>query len=274
MSYYKLTLTILGLLLSIFVGVIRYFTGPEWALSLFYLFPICAVTWYVGRRAGILIAIISATSWLTADLMMKHTFSNTLIPFLNETFRLLVFLITTFVLSALKNALVNQKKLAKMDPLTGVANRRAFLESLSIEMNRSHRFKLPFSVMYIDLDNFKTINDHFGHSTGDTLLRSVAVTIKNNIRTIDVLARLGGDEFVILLPETGAESVCAVAHKLQVKLLTLMQKNEWRVTSSIGVITFNSPPFSVDEVIKEADILMYCAKQDGKNMIKQRVVNE
>ena len=221
-----------------------------------------------------LISVISATSWLIADLMMIKTFSNVVIPFLNETFRLTVFFIITFTLSALKNALKEQKKLALTDPLTGTGNRRAFLKLADIEINRSRRFNAPFSIAYIDLDNFKRINDHFGHSAGDMLLISVANTIKRNIRTIDGIARLGGDEFALLFPETGDEAARSVAQKLQAELLDLMKKNKWPVTASIGVVTFNTPPLSIDEVIREADSCMYSAKQNGKNMIKYQVTNK
>jgi diguanylate cyclase (GGDEF)-like protein len=273
MSFLKIALTVLGLLLSIFVGLVRYLSGPEWALSLFYLFPICIVTWLVGRWAGVLISVVSATSWLIADLMMIQTFSHFLIPYLNETFRLIVFFIITFTLSALKNLLNKQQKLALTDTLTGTGNRRAFFKLVDTEIDRSGRFNLPFSIAYIDLDNFKKINDHFGHSIGDILLRSAAKTIKSNIRTIDTIARLGGDEFVLLLPETGDEAARSVAQKLRVELLNLMNKNKWPVTASIGVVTFNCPPNNVDEVIKEADHCMYSAKHNGKNMIKYQVAN-
>ena len=270
----KIALTVVGLVLCICVGLVRYLSGPEWALSLFYLFPICVVTWFVGRWAGMLISVISATSWLIADLMMIKTFSNVVIPFLNETFRLTVFFIITFTLSALNNALKEQKKLALTDPLTGTGNRRAFLKLADIEINRSRRFNAPFSIAYIDLDNFKRINDHFGHSAGDMLLISVANTIKRNIRTIDGIARLGGDEFALLFPETGDEAARSVAQKLQAELLDLMKKNKWPVTASIGVVTFNTPPLNIDEVIREADSCMYSAKQSGKNMIKYQVTNK
>ena len=270
----KIALTVFGFALSLFVGLVRYLSGPEWALSLFYLFPICIVTWFVGRWAGILISVSSATSWLIADLTMVQTFSHPVVPFLNETFRLTVFFIITFTLSALQNALEEQKKLALTDPLTGTGNRRAFLKLTDIEINRSRRFNAPFSIAYIDLDNFKRVNDHLGHSAGDILLISVANTIKRNIRAIDTIARLGGDEFALLFPETGDEAARSVAQKLQVELLDLMKKNEWPVTASIGVATFNTPPLNVDEVMREADSCMYSAKQCGKNMIKYQITNK
>ena len=264
----------LGFVLIAFVWLIRYLMGSEWAVSLFYLFPICMVTWFVGRHAGVVLSIVSAASWLVADLIVIDTFSHSLIPYLNETFRLVVFLIVIFTLSMLKNALKRQKELARTDSLTGIANRRAFMESANVELGRARRFKNPFSVAYMDLDNFKIINDRFGHSAGDAFLRSVAQTLKNNTRIIDVVARLGGDEFILLLPETGADSASEVMSKLRAKLLDLAQRNGPPVTFSIGAITFNTPPSSVDEMVQKSDYLMYSAKQNGKNMINYQVVEE
>jgi len=271
--HFKRLLFILSFSITLLVGVVRYLTGTEWALSLLYLFPILFVTWFIGRWAGIVISIISALSWLVADLLMIHSFSNPLIPFLNEIFRLIVFLIFTIVLSKFKKAFLNHKELARIDPLTGIANRRTFFELADREINRMQRYNRSFSVAYIDLDNFKPVNDSFGHDEGDILLSIVAKTITNNIRAIDVVARLGGDEFVILLSEIGDTSAYSVVRKLQKELLNIMKKNGWPVTFSIGLVTFNIPPNSVNEILKETDALMYAAKQGGKNMIMHNISN-
>lgn len=273
-NYFKFFLTIFCLLLTILIGVIRYLTGPEFALSLFYLFPIILGTWYVGQGVGILLSLASAFSWLVADLAMTYAFSNILIPFLNETFRLLVFLIITFLLVKLKNAIDTHKALSRTDSLTQVHNRRAFQDLADLELTKARRSKKPLSFLYVDIDNFKQINDHFGHRIGDTLLRSVAKTIKSNIRAIDIVARLGGDEFGILLAETGSGAVALVARKLKEKLLGLMKNYNRRVTFSIGVVTFETPPDSVDQLIDAADSQMYFAKNMGKNRIHYKIVAE
>ncbi len=123
-------------------------------------------------------------------------------------------------------------------------------------------------------NNFKKINDNFGHPTGDRLLLSVANTIENNIRAIGLIVRFGGDEFGILLAETGAESAAQVVGKLKKKLLKLVWDNGWPVTFSIGVATFISPPGSIDEMIDAADAQMYFANQDGKNRTRYKVIAE
>jgi diguanylate cyclase (GGDEF)-like protein len=273
-KYFKCLLTIFCFLLAILTGLIRYLTGPEFSLSLFYLFPIILGTWYVGQSAGVLLSLVSAFSWLVADLSMPHVFSSTLIPFLNESFRLLVFLIITFILAKLKTAIDTHKALARTDSLTRVHNRRAFHDLADLELIKARRSRKPLSILYLDIDNFKQINDRFGHHVGDALLCSVAKTIKANIRAIDILARLGGDEFGILLAETGSGAVALVARKLKEKLQGLKQNYKWPVTFSIGVATFESPPGSVDQLIDAADSQMYFAKNKGKNRIHYKIFAE
>jgi len=149
-----------------------------------------------------MISIASAITWLIADFTSGHIYSHSAIPYWNMSVRLGTFLIITFLLSTLKSALEHEKELARTDSLTGIANRRYFIELANMEINRACRYKHPFTIVHIDLDNLKAVNDRFGHSTGDTVLRLVVNTIQNNIRATDIVARLGGDEFVILLPET------------------------------------------------------------------------
>jgi diguanylate cyclase (GGDEF)-like protein len=273
-KYSKLLFSIFCFILASSIGVIRYLTGPEWALSVFYLFPIGLSTWYVGMGVGAFISLVSIISWLIADLMMLNSFSSPLIPYLNETFRLIVFLILTYIIARLKTSVDNHKQLARTDHLTGIANRRAFFDLANLELNKARRNHTPISVLYMDIDNFKHINDHFGHHIGDRLLGSVAKTIKNNIRAMDVIARFGGDEFGILLAETGTGPAALVATKLTEKLSALVQHNRWPVTFSMGVVTFEIIPATVDEMIDVADAQMYLAKQNGKNRTRYKIIKD
>ena len=258
--------------LSVAIGYIRYLTGPELALSIFYVFPIFLVTWNIGFWSGLIISFTSATSWLIADVMMPHTFSSVSIPYINETFRLTVFIIITYTVNQLRNTLKNHKELSERDPLTFLSNRRTFYNISDMELKKAQRYHTPISFLYIDLDNFKDVNDHLGHEIGDILLQSVAAALKNSIRSIDNIARLGGDEFGIMLSETDAESAKLVTQKIEIILHKLMSDNHWPVTVSIGVVTFKCLPKSVDEMIKEADAQMYMAKKLGKNRAQYKVI--
>jgi diguanylate cyclase (GGDEF)-like protein len=271
-NYFKPLLVAISFVLALAIGIIRYLTGPELALSLFYLLPIGLSTWYVGKWTGVFISLTSAVTWLIADLMMLNSFSNIFIPFLNESFRLIVFLVVAYIISRLKTSLDTHRQLARTDHLTGIHNRRAFFDLANLELNKARRYQMPISVLYLDIDNFKQINDRYGHQVGDQLLRLVAKTIKDHIRSIDVTARFGGDEFGILLAETRPEAAALVAGKLKERLEKLAQQNRWPVTFSTGVVTFERIPTSVDEMIDAADAQMYLAKQNGKNRTRYQTI--
>ncbi|GGD74957.1 sensor domain-containing diguanylate cyclase [Lacimicrobium alkaliphilum] len=169
---------------------------------------------------------------------------------------------------SLKHALDKEKKLARMDSLTNVANRRAFYEFAEKEKDRSLRHSLIFTLVYIDLDNFKLVNDRFGHNTGDKLLKMVASNTLHSIRSSDMLARLGGDEFGILLPETDAALARKMMTRLIRKLEKVMDENQWPVSFSIGVLTCQNANTAFEDLMKKVDGLMYQIKHQGKNAIK------
>ncbi|BBO81414.1 GGDEF domain-containing protein [Desulfosarcina ovata] len=270
--YKKPLLLILSFALVLLIGWLRFLTGPEFAFSFLYLVPIVITSWMAGRQWGVLISAVSAFSWLLADICMSDQFSQSYIPIVNETFRLTVFLFIVFIIARNKQILENQQELATLDPLTGAANRRAFFNLARTEIDRSRRYGHPFSVMVIDIDDFKQVNDTFGHHVGDRLLSTVVETIKNHVRAIDIVARFGGDEFVILLVRTDERSASLVARKLQTQLLNNMRGKGWTVTFSMGLATYHSVPESVDETVRAADQLMYQIKHNGKNGIKHAVL--
>lgn len=267
-------LLILAFACTLLISFVNYRTGPEWAFSAFYIVPIIFVSWKAGIRAGRLISFISAASWLLADLTKLEYYSSFVIPCINETLRLVVFLVIATVISKLKIAIENQKELAGTDPLTQVLNRRAFYHLAELELNSARRYKTPTAFLYLDIDNFKGINDHFGHHVGDRLLRSVAKSIKSNMRAIDVIVRFGGDEFGVLLTATDAASSLQVTEKLNEKLLGVVRSNGWPVTFSIGIASYLFPPDNIDEMIETADAQMYTAKQQGKNRIQQKIITD
>ncbi|MBU0993781.1 MAG: GGDEF domain-containing protein [Proteobacteria bacterium] len=260
--------------LTVFIGLARYYTGTEYALSVFYLFPITIAAWHSGFAAGFFISVSSACSWLIADLILLDTFSKPLVPYINETFRLIVFLFMAYLVSELKNACFTQEQLARTDALTGLLNRRAFLEYMEIEFNKVKRFGHVVSIIYIDVDDFKRVNDVLGHSGGDRLLCVIAGIIQSNIRIIDVSARLGGDEFSVLLPQTDADAAFLVATKIQKKLFNVKLGHNWHPSVSMGVATYECLPESIHDMIKKADTLMYAAKQSGKNTINRQVMKD
>lgn len=261
------------LALLFLIGALDYLTGEEITFSVFYLIPVSLVSWRTNRWIGILFCFSSAIVWFYADILAGHVYSHPIIPYWNAFVRLCFFVVVSYLLTRLKASLTREKILARSDALTGLLNIRAFSELAEIEMNRSRRFKRPFTIGYIDLDNFKMVNDEWGHSVGDTLLQLVGEVIKKNTRAVNIAARLGGDEFAILLTETGIEDAKQAFSRLQEIIIEAMRGNKWGVTLSIGSVTYNNPPDRVDDMIKRADNLMYSAKSSGKNRIVYEVVD-
>jgi len=248
--------------------MIDYLIGPEISFAVFYLLPVFWTTWFVGQWAAVFISIMSAATWLAMDLLAGATYSHRAIPYWNAATRWTFFLIVAVLLSALKRRLEFEEELARMDALTGVSNVRSFTELANMEIDRARRYHHSFTLIYIDADNFKSINDRLGHNTGDALLQSMAKAVKGEVRSTDVVARLGGDEFAILLLETSYEPAQRVIQKVHQRLSDTMAEEGWPVTFSIGAVTFNTPPDSVIEMIRQADGLMYAAKRNGKDMVK------
>ena len=267
----KSILVFAGFMLIGIIGYVDYLTGYEFAFSVFYVFPIYLITWLTNQRSGLMASIASAVTWLVADITTGHPYSHPLIPIWNTLIRLSFFVIITFLLASLKNALQREKELSLTDYLTSASNSRHFYEAAQMEIDRFQRYQHPFTVAYIDFDNFKTMNDQFGHTKGDLILQTVVSFIRKKTRKTDMVARLGGDEFALLLPETDQESAQIIFANLHSGLLDEMRKNNWSITFSIGVVTCKVSPHTTDELVKMADELMYSVKSNGKNTVKYSV---
>ena len=166
------------------------------------------------------------------------------------------------------------EQLASTDPLTDVLNRRALAERLSGEMERVRRYETTVSVLLIDIDFFKRVNDTHGHLVGDDVLTEIAELLQRAVRAVDVVARYGGEEFVIVLPETGAVGAASFAERIRelVEAKTFVQTPDGtglRITASIGVATFPSPGVqTVEDLLAKADQALYRAKAEGRNLVR------
>jgi diguanylate cyclase (GGDEF)-like protein len=260
--WWIITLLLLGL------GIIDYFTGAELSISLFYLVPISLASWSLGIKPGQVAASIAAIVWQASNLLAGEHVSGPFVIFWNTAVRLSVFLIYSTLLSEFRIVLRHQTELSRTDPLTGILNRRSFYEAVSLDLKIIDRYQRIFSVVFIDLDNFKSINDKFGHLTGDALLVRVAECINHQLRGTDLAARLGGDEFAILMAETDEAAAKKAIPRIQTALIDEMAEAKWPVAFSMGVLTCNSAPSSVQDTLHLADQLMYAAKRSGKNCIE------
>lgn len=259
-----------GFCLLILMGLINYQFSSDTSLAFLYLLPIAISTWFVNKKAGFGICILSAIAerfvHKNIDIWQVNTFSF----YWNLGVIFVLFLTISYLIYHLRLSLDRERELARIDDKTGVANKRLFLELAGLEVKKSNRFRHPLTVIYMDIDDFRQLNEALGYAVGDKLLKAVAETIKHNLRETDIIARIGGDEFIVLLPGSGYEPAQIVISRLQKQLSEMMQENQWVATFSIGAATFINPPKSVEEMIHRADRFMYIAKKNGKNQLNHQ----
>ncbi len=255
---------VICLLLTALIARVDFLSGQE--VSIFFLIPVAMSTWYGGHRTGIFFSIFSVILCLFIGILaFDHHYINTPAPYWNAVDHLGFFLITGELLNYLKIHLGIEKLLTRTDDLTGLFNVRGFTEHVEKLFGVAARHNRHISLIYVDLDNFKQMNEQFGKATGDGLLRVVGGKIASSLRASDVAGRMGSDEIAIVLPETDESGARAMVDTLRLTLLQEMERNHWPVSFSMGVVSFNSPRANLDDAIRIAESLVYQAKAGGSN---------
>jgi len=278
----RLITTVSVVALIVGLGWIDYVTGPDFGFSLFYILPISVVAWRYGRTEAWSAAIAAGIAWFVAEEPWR----------IEALWWALVwdgftrFVIYTFIATSvsamrrdkrtidaanrkLKELLEETERLARTDSLTGLANTRAFDEHLKQEASRARRSGKSICLAYIDLDNFKRVNDLYGHTRGDEVLSDVAQAIKSAVRKTDFVARLGGDEFATILIEADPMHAKELGMRIVDRVTSL---NEGLVNvglgASVGIVHLATPPEDLDQIITLADAAMYVAKAAGKGRVE------
>jgi diguanylate cyclase (GGDEF)-like protein len=262
---------VIGFVTFILVVAADYLTTYELSLAPFYLFVIVIVTWNCGARWGLVFSLLSFAAQIKIGILTGYPYSKPVYFYLDNANRLISYLVALGLASQLRIQHEREKVSARLDYLTGVCNQKGFYEAFSIEIARHRREMRPLSIAYLDCDNFKEANDRFGHKEGDRLLKSVAQTLRANLRKTDVKGRLGGDEFAIVLANTDKNYALNAIDKLKRELDAIMAAHSWPVTFSIGLGVFVNVPDSEDEMISFTDKLMYRVKSSGKNNILAQI---
>jgi diguanylate cyclase (GGDEF)-like protein len=259
-----------GLALVGVIGLLDYATGPELSLAIFYLAPVALCAWWGGFAHGVLVAVAATAAWHQIDLLEGPAPAH-VVQWWNAVVRFGAFVFVASLLDRLRAGLRREWLLARTDPLTGAANARTFYEAVHAESGRAQRTGRPLTLAYVDLDDFKQLNDRLGHSAGDRALLCLVQTARSALRASDVFARLGGDEFALLLPETEAPGALLLLQRLHALLGAEMARRGWAVTTSMGAVTFLRPAGDVDVMIGHIDALMYAAKKAGKGQVRHEV---
>ncbi len=217
------------------------------------------ITWRWGGKVGLLSALFVETAAMSMGTMTGGT---------SRLWELAASLASMFLMVAwvrLKRRQADHDHdVSRHDPLTGLLNRQAWYEQLQVEISRATRSPRPFSVVLLDCDGFKPLNDHFGHLTGDEVLKRIARVLQEHVRAYDAVGRLGGDEFVIVLAEADLEVAESVIERLRAGLRHGVERDYPGLTVSLGVAVFRDPPASVEVCLHHADTAMYAAKHRGQ----------
>lgn len=237
-------------------------------MSWFYILPVVYAAWHSKSTIAAILLTVISISLFSYQQYLSDFHSFFLWDFM---INILFYTISGIIIIKLKKLLDKEKGNARTDFLTGLRNKQGFHESLAAEKERFSRSKKPFTVVFLDLDNFKTVNDNFGHNAGDNLLIDVAKMLMNNIRKYDVAARIGGDEFSLLLVESELEFVEQRLQKLKETINTELKKIHPDVSVSVGAVTYTKYEHMCEDMIKEADVEMYLIKRNGKNGINHIV---
>lgn len=256
------------ILVTLLVYWINAVTPPAARLGILYIIPVLLVTWTEGLAWGILFAAVTTGFRETIAWVQMPADTPMVWRVITGTAYLAVLGLAMAGLQTLRRREAQMARLVIQDPLTNVLNARAFAERLGQELDRNRRYPRPLSLMYMDLDDFKIINDTHGHQTGDAVLRLVADATRSSVRQADVVGRLGGDEFAVLMPETDAQLADAAAKRLIASLRHVF-KGTPNVTASIGVVSCTATDASTDDLLRRADQAMYDAKKSGKDRVVQ-----
>jgi diguanylate cyclase (GGDEF)-like protein len=235
----------------------------------FFFLPIIGVGWFArAAKYGYIVAVAaSAAGAVLAVYAETHASWQT--ACLTSLARLGLYGIVLTLLGMMRAERATHQRAASTDRTTGAANAHAFRERATAAVARAQHSGDELSLAYVDLDDFKRVNDRFGHAEGDRVLLEISHVMRTSVRGSDTVGRVGGDEFAVLMPETGAQAARAVVERLRKELRRVRARDGRPVSCSVGLVTFDRPPGSLTELIGAGDALMYRAKHAGKNRVEQ-----
>jgi diguanylate cyclase (GGDEF)-like protein len=250
------------------IGAIDYRSGFEYRVFPLYFLPLSLAAWYFGLAGALAAALASTFSWLISNYLAGLRFSHPSVLMVNFVMQAVAFAVVGTLLARLKSAVDRESRLSRTDPLTGLLNTRAFYQDAERLLALARRYGHSVTLAYVDLDDFKAVNDTFGHRGGDEVLRRVADVLRRGVRAGDLSARVGGDEFAVMLVETGSEGAAAMLERLRCEIAAGFSATAQPVTASIGAVSLSKPPLEVEPLVHRADTIMFGVKATGKNQVR------
>lgn len=258
---------------AVAVGVVDYVTGYEVRVFPLYFLSIAFVAWDLSAGWTMVMAATSAAIWAGSNWLAGKAYVSPFTWPINIASQLMAFAVVGLLVVELRRRLRLEQDLSRYDSLTSLPNSRAFFERGELLLAIARRSARPLTLAYLDLDNFKAVNDEHGHQEGDRALSETADALRSHFRSSDLVARLGGDEFVALLIDTSANGARTSLGRVHDLVDAAMRRNGWPVTISVGAVCYERAPATLEEAIHEADSVMYLAKRSGKNCVRVDVVD-
>lgn len=245
----------------IIAGAIDFITGKEVRVLALYFLPLLLAGWNLGFTGATLASVLATLVWLWALKETGTHFHASYVWFVNALTEGSGFLIVSILVAKLREAFDYEATLSRTDQLTGLFNRRAMVELVTREISVAKRHSRAASMVCIDLNDFKSANDRFGHQRGDDLLRQCSQILRRCLRASDTVARVGGDEFVVFLPETHAQQASLLVDRIRAAIDETPDFKSAGVTVSVGTFTEAPVTSDMDSMLRAADALMYKAKR-------------
>lgn len=275
--------TVALLLIIAVIAAIDYASGMAVVISVLYFIPIIAAGWFLRPERAVTVAVVATLAWLAGDVAWRGLGETQAIRIWNACAGVVTLAAVTFLVQRARRehdallaanrqldlALTRETESARTDALTNLPNARALSETLTRELARSRRSGTPLSLLYIDLDDFKEVNDRYGHAAGDALLERVGAALGSVLRAGDIAARIGGDEFVVVLAGSSAESAKEVAARIVASVAAEAKRYpDAPVGASVGIVHYaRSFPAGAGEILSRGDAVMYAAKHGGKGRV-------
>jgi diguanylate cyclase (GGDEF)-like protein len=256
-------IAVVGILLA---GWVDFATGIEMRVYPLYFAPLSVAAWFAPRLATAAIALFAAIVWGCSNFAAGLNFTHAWIWAWNLAAQACAFLTVGLLIGRLRARSERERELARVDPLTGLANRRGFVEAAPLLLAECQRHDRLAALAFLDLDDFKQVNDLLGHKMGDQVLAAIGGTLRREVRACDLAARLGGDEFVLFLPDTAPHGVGAVLSRMRAALQAELSAGGWHVGVSVGV-AFSRRGESLEQFMARADALMLDVKRAGKGVV-------